>query len=121
MASEEESQPSSAPPAGITVEEWRRFVDNMHWMTLCTCCATAMSLMAIVWLNRKVTRMEAMYEEIYVPLSSPERRLPDSIATGPAWKNLTDQIQAVQYAVWGEDMHGIHNKIAEKHNMQGQQ
>lgn len=110
-----------AEPAGrgITVEEWRKFVDNMHWMTLCTCCATTFSVTAILWLNRKVRRLEDMYDKLYAPLSAADRRFPETLTSSPDWKNITEQVKAVQFAVWGpNEVNRLHTQIATKHGVQ---
>lgn len=100
---------------GITVEEWRKFVDNMHYMTMCTCCGMLCLGFAVLRMNKRVNDMsdsvEKMNIDVYEPMASGDGRLPPIMQESKDWKALQDHVTALQKSVWPKRAYEIHSTI----------
>ena len=113
------AQPPEDNDNNLTVEQWRAFVDNMHYITCCTCCMVALISIMLLRMSRRLDRLDRMYEEMYEPLTADTHRFPEVLTSSPDWLNITEQVKAVQYAVWGSaNVHKLHTQIANKHGVQ---
>ena len=97
------------------MEEWRKFVDNMHYITMCACCGMMGLGFAVLRMNRRLNGMsdsvEKMNSDVYEPLASGEGRLPPIMQDSKDWKVMQDQVIALQESVWPGKAHEIYSQI----------
>ena len=91
--------------SGITVEEWRRWVDFMQNVTVCMGCV----LLGVLAIVLRMHGTLGALQETVDKLSADTEVLGEQSRRHGA---LRQQVEAVQYSVWGDEWKSLHDDVA---------